>query len=185
MTDVRPGTPNAPRQVFSDRLNEFLSQIQAGDTPNFGAFCSFCYNPLPQSFQRWKTGDTPVPPDRCDHCGQSTADRPNLTSIPQDVLDMHRRKLKRESLVVNSFAYLGLALGLAIFLGMVAINVLYMEKALWFFILATFVFLVGSRLLAGIFGGIFGDEIGFRYANKHLAEDWADHLSDRETARQE
>ena len=159
--------------------------MQEGETPNFGSFCSFCYNPLPQGVDHWKAGDTPVPPDRCDHCSQSTAGRPPLTSVPEEVLDMHRRKLKRESLVVNSFAYLGLALGLAIFLGMVAINVLYMEKALWFFILATFVFLVGSRLLAGVFGGIIGDEIGFRYANKHLAEDWANHVSNREVARQE
>jgi hypothetical protein len=173
MTESRSGVANPPRQVFSDRLNEFLSQLQDGATPNFGAFCSFCYNPLPLKLER------------CDHCSQSTAERPPLTSIPQAVLDMHRRKLKRESVVVNSFAYLGLAFGLAIFLGMVAINVLYMEKALWFFILATFVFLVGSRVLAGVFGGIIGDEIGFRYANKHLAEDWADHVSGREIARQE
>jgi hypothetical protein len=159
-----------PREVFSIRLREFLDQLQEGATPNYGSFCSFCYNPLPEGFSR------------CDHCGQST-DRAPLTSIPQEVLDMHRRKLKRESLVVNSFAYLGLALGLGIFLGMVAINVLYMEKALWFFILATFVFLVGSRLLAGIFGGVIGDEIGYRYANKHLAEDWAAHVSQREMAR--
>ncbi|HEU0075474.1 MAG TPA: hypothetical protein VFS30_15835 [Dehalococcoidia bacterium] len=172
MTNQRTAPPvtNPPRQVFSARLNEFLDQLQEGVTPNYGSFCAFCYNPLPQG------------PARCDHCGQSTQREP-LTSIPREVLDMHRRKLKRESLVVNSFAYVGLALGLAIFLGMVAINVLYMEKALWFFILATFVFLVGSRLLAGIFGGVIGDEIGYRYANKHLAEDWAAHVSQRETAR--
>lgn len=173
MTEARPSATLGPRQVFSDRLREFLDQLQGGATPNFGSFCSFCYNPLPPGFLR------------CDHCGQSTTERPPLTSIPQDLLDMHRRKLKRESLVVNSFAYAGLALGLAIFLIMVAINVLYMQKALWFFLLATFVFLVGSRLLAGIFGGVIGDEIGFRYANKHLAEDWTEHVSSRETARRE
>jgi hypothetical protein len=165
-----PLAANPQREVFSTRLREFLDQLQEGTAPNYGRFCSFCYNPLPQALAR------------CDHCGQSS-DREPLTSVPQEVLDMHRRKLKRESLVVNSFAYLGLALGLLIFLGMVAINVLYMEKALWFFILATFVFLVGSRLLAGIFGGVIGDEIGYRYANKHLAEDWAAHVADRETAR--
>jgi hypothetical protein len=164
------GQANPPREVFSARLREFLDQLQEGTTPNYGSFCSFCYNPLPEGYAR------------CDHCGQSV-DRAPLTSIPQEVLDMHRRKLKRESVVVNSLAYVGLALGLAIFLGMVAINVLYMEKALWFFILATFVFLVGSRLLAGIFGGVIGDEIGYRYANKHLAEDWAAHVSQRETSR--
>ncbi len=174
MTGNRAVSPAGipPREVFSARLREFLDQLQDGTTPNYGSFCSFCYNPLPQDLSR------------CDHCGQSIEREP-LMSVPQEVLDMHRRKLKRESLVVNSFAYLGLALGLAIFLGMVAINVLYMEKALWFFILATFVFLVGSRMLAGIFGGIFGDEIGYRYANKHLAEDWATHVSDRETARRQ
>jgi len=171
VTGERPAA-SPQREVFSARLREFLDQLQDGTTPNYGTFCSFCYNPLPQGFAR------------CDHCGQS-AQREALTSVPQDVLDMHRRKLKRESLVVNSFAYFGLALGLAIFLGMVAINVLYMEKALWFFLLATFVFLVGSRFLAGILGGVIGDEIGYRYANKHLAEDWALHVSQRETARQE
>ncbi len=159
-----------PREVFSTRLREFLDQLQEGSAPNYGIFCSFCYNPVPQGHSR------------CDHCSQSTEREP-LTAVPQEVLDMHRRKLKRESLVVNSLAYLGLALGLAIFLGMVAINVLYMEKALWFFILATFIFLVGSRLLAGIFGGVIGDEIGYRYANRHLAEDWAAHVSQRETNR--
>ena len=172
MTGDRAVSPAGapPREVFSARLREFLDQLQDGTTPNYGSFCSFCYNPLPADLSR------------CDHCGQSIEREP-LTSVPQEVLEMNRRKLKRESLVVNSLAYLGLALGLAIFLGMVAINVLYMEKALWFFILATFVFLVGSRMLAGIFGGILGDEIGYRYANKHLAEDWAAHVSNRETAR--
>ena len=41
-------------------------------------------------------------------------------------------------------------------------------------------FLAGSRLFAAIFGGIIGDEVGYRYAGKHLAEDWAAHVSQRE-----
>ena len=67
-----------------------------------------------------------------------------------------------------------------IFLGMVAINVLYMEKAFWFFLVALVTFVIGSRLLAGIFGGIIGDELGYNYANKKLAEDWAEHVASRE-----
>lgn len=62
MTEARPGMANPPRQVFSDRLNEFLNLMQEGETPNFGSFCSFCYNPLPQGVDHWKAGDTPVPP---------------------------------------------------------------------------------------------------------------------------
>jgi hypothetical protein len=159
------------RRVLSVRLDTFLDQLQEGETPNHGRFCSFCYNPLPPNF------------DRCDHCGQNQSDRPPMTSVPDVVVEMHRRKQKRESLIVNSFAYLGLAMGLGLFLGLVAINVLYLDRALWFFFIATGVFLIGSRLLAGIIGGVIGDEIGYRYANRRLAEDWAKHVIERENGR--
>ena len=166
----------APRnglRVFSTRLEAFVDELCAGETPNAGRFCSFCYNPLPPGF------------DRCDHCGQDSQGRPVLTSLPDGILGMYRRKQRRESLIVNGFAYLGLALGLALFLGLVAVNVLYMDKAFWFFLVATVVFLLGSRLLAGLLGGVVGDEIGYRYANRRLAEDWAAHVAHRETQRTE
>ena len=159
--------PGASR-VFSARLDAFLVQLDEGKTPNHGAFCSFCYNPLPPGF------------DACDHCGQDARARPPIDSLPPGILEMHRRKMKRESIIVNSFAFFGLGLGLAIFLSLVAVNVLLLEKALWFFLLASVIFMVGSRVLAGLFGGIIGDEIGFRYANKRLAEDWAEHVHERE-----
>ena len=97
---------------------------------------------------------------------------------------MHWRMRKRESLIVNSFAFLGLGLGLALFLGLVAVNVLYLDRALWFFVIATVIFLVGSRVLAGIIGGVIGDEIGYNYGHKKLAEDWRLHLATRESDRQ-
>ena len=103
------------------------------------------------------------------------------SAVPHDVVEMHSRKQRRESLVVNSFAYLGLGLGLALFLGLVAINVLYLDTAFWFFLVAMVSFLVGSRLFAAIFGGIIGDEVGYRYASRRLAEDWAVHVSQRES----
>lgn len=147
-------------------------QLHEGQTPNAGRFCAFCYNPLPQTNER------------CDHCGQLLSERPAVTSLPDELLDMERRKLRRESLIVNSFAYLGLGLGLAIFLGMVAIGVSYLDRALWFFIVAIIVFLVGSRVLAGLIGGVIGDEIGYRYANRRLAEDWRNYVMQRESRRQ-
>jgi hypothetical protein len=151
---------NEPPRVFSERLDEVLNAIGEGETPNYGIFCAYCYNPLPLGF------------DRCDYCGRDVATHPTVTNIPSEVIAMHQRKLKRESVIVNSFAYLGLAMGFAIFLGLVAINVLLLNKELWFFITATVIFMVVSRLLAGLFGGIIGDEIGFRQARKKLAEDW-------------
>ena len=92
---------------------------------------------------------------------------------------------KRESVIVNAFAFFGLGLGLALFLGMVAINVLYLNKALWFFLTATVVFLVASRIFAGIIGGVIGDEIGYQYGHKKLAEDWRKHVAEREGSRRE
>ncbi len=163
--------PRSGSRIFSQRLEDFLERLREGESPNAGSFCSYCYNPLPANYTR------------CDHCGQDLAERPPITSLPDPVLRMYGRKIKSESVIVNTFAFVGLGLGLAIFLGMVAINVYYMDKALWFFILATVVFLVGSRILAGIIGGIIGDEIGYRVAQRHLAEDWAAFVTDRESHR--
>jgi hypothetical protein len=158
-------------RVFSSRLDTYLTQILEGETPNSGRFCGFCYTPLAPELKH------------CDNCGQDLTERAPVRSIPDDVIEMQRVKHKRESIVVNSFAYLGLGLGLTIFLGMVAINVLYLDKALWFFILATVVLFVGGRLLPAIVGGVIGDEVGYRYANGKLAQDWAAHVSRRELGR--
>lgn len=159
-----------PPRVFSERLDEVLNAIGEGETPNFGIFCAYCYNPIPEGFER------------CDYCGRDVATHPTVQSIPAEVIAMHLRKLKRESVIVNSFAYLGLALGFAIFLCLVAVNVLLLNKELWFFITATVIFMLGSRLLAGLFGGIIGDEIGFRQARKKLAEDWNAFVAQRDGA---
>jgi hypothetical protein len=164
-------THRGERGIFSPRLDDFLDRLQEGETPNAGTFCAFCYNP--------------VPPDaaRCDHCGQVLAERQAVNSIPRAVVEMHRRMRRRESVIVNAFAYVGLALGLALFLGLVAINVLYLDRELWFFVVATVVFLIGSRVLAGILGGFIGDEIGYRYGHRKLAEDWHRHVAAREGER--
>jgi hypothetical protein len=169
---VPAGSSRGERGIFSPRLDEFLSRLEEGDTPNSGTFCSFCYNPLLPNAER------------CDHCGQVLSGRPAIRSVPRDVIEMHHRMRRRESLIVNTFAYIGLGLGLALFLGLVAINVLYLNRELWFFIIATVIFLVGSRVLAGIIGGVIGDEIAYKYGHKKLAEDWRQHVARRESGRQ-
>jgi hypothetical protein len=159
------------RRVLSPRLEVFLEELREGETPNHGRFCSFCYNPLPPDFQR------------CDNCGQDLRDRTALAAVPDSIVEMHRRKLRRESLIVNSFAYVGFAMALAIFLGLVAINVLYIDRELWFYFIAIGALLVFARVLPAIIGGVIGDEIGYRYATKRLSEDWAQHVVERENGR--
>ena len=166
--DPAASAQRGERGIFSPRLNDFLDRLQEGETPNAGRFCAFCYTPLPPEASR------------CDHCGQNLSERPSITSVPREVVEMHRRMRKRESVIVNAFAFFGLGLGLALFLGLVAINVLYLNRELWFFVIATVVFLVASRVLAGLIGGYIGDEIGYRYGHKKLAEEWRHHLATRQ-----
>jgi hypothetical protein len=163
-------TPRSAARIFSQRLEDFMDLLWDGKAPNAGEFCAFCYNPIPRGYVR------------CDHCGQDLAERPPLKSLPREIVYMYRSKMKRESTIVNGFAFLGLFLGLALFLGMVAINVLYMEKAFWFFCVSIVVLIVASRVFAGLIGGVIGDEVGYRVASNRLAEDWATWVHERETA---
>ena len=97
---------------------------------------------------------------------------------------MHRRKQRRESLIVNTFAYLGLALGVGLFVALVAIEYYYVH-ALWLLLVSIVVLIVGSWFLARVIGGVIGDELGYRYASRHLATDWAAYVADRESERRE
>ncbi len=152
--------------LFSPRLDEFLDAIRRGEAPNAGRFCGYCFTPLAER-------------DTCSHCGRATKDTPPVDRVPVEVLEMYRALRRRESLVVNSFAYLGLTIGVGLFVAMVAVAVFYLNAAWWFLTLSIVVLLVGGRVLAGILGGIVGDNLGYRYARRKLAEDWAAYEASR------
>jgi hypothetical protein len=147
-------------RVFSERLEAFLAELREGETPNSGTFCGHCLNPLPPGFAS------------CDHCGATLSEVGPLASVPDAVVEMHRRKQRRESLVVNAFAYLGLLLGVGLFIALVAIDFFFLDTALWLLVLSIFVLLAGSRVLAALLGGVLGDELGFRFAERRLAGEW-------------
>ncbi|HWQ27788.1 MAG TPA: zinc ribbon domain-containing protein [Dehalococcoidia bacterium] len=166
MSGAGPGIPPDGVPVFSPRLDEVLDAIRRGEAPNAGRFCGYCFTPLAER-------------DACAHCGRSAAEVPPADRIPREIFEMYRALRRRESLVVNSFAYLGLTIGVALFVGMVAIAVFYLNAAWWFLTLSIVVLLVGGRVLAGILGGIIGDNLGYRYARRKLAEDWAAYEASR------
>lgn len=152
--------------LFSARLDELLDAIRRGEAPNAGRFCGYCFTPLADR-------------DACVHCGRPTSHVPPVERVPNEVLEMYRALRRRESLVVNSFAYLGLTIGVLLFVAMVAVAVFYLDAAWWFLTLSIVVLLVGGRVLAGILGGIVGDNLGYRYARRKLAEDWAAYQASR------
>lgn len=159
-----PGAGDVP--LFSPRLDELLDAIGRGEAPNAGSFCGYCFTPLAGR-------------DACAHCGRPVSQTPPADRIPDEVLTMYRALRRRESLVVNSFAYLGLTIGVLLFVAMVAIAVFYLNAAWWFLTLSIVVLLVGGRVLAGILGGVIGDDLGYRYARRKLAEDWAAYQASR------
>jgi hypothetical protein len=154
--------------VFSPRLDDVMAAMIAGEAPNAGRFCGYCYTPL-----RKKA-------DECPHCGTGVEDYEPVSQIPREFGAMYRRMRKRESLIVNSFAFAGLFLGVLIFMALVAVAVYRYDQSLWLLGFATVVLIVGGRVLAGLLGGWIGDNIGFEYAHKKLVEEWRQYERERD-----
>jgi hypothetical protein len=157
MTQQEP-IPEIP--VFSPRLDEVLGMMIKGEAPNAGRFCSHCYTPIGKSAAA------------CPYCGRDTETHMPLGKVPSEVIALYKRMRKRESLIVNSFAFGGLFLGVLIFMILVAVAVYLLEAAIWMLVLATVALLIGGRVLAGIFGGWIGDNIGYDYAHRKLVLEW-------------
>jgi len=158
--------PEVP--VFSDRLSTLLEEMFDGQAPNAGRFCGNCYTPM--DAQR----------TACPHCGRPVDDRPPVERVPREVLLMFRSMRRRESLVVNSFAYLGLALGVLIFIGVFYI-IFSLDAAIWWYVFDIVLLFVLARALAGLLGGYVGDELGFRYSRRKLVEEWQAYEAERTT----
>lgn len=160
-------TPLPDLPIFSERLTSVLEEYIAGKAPNVGRFCGFCY--------------TPMDPQRmhCLHCRKSVADYAPADRFPRELLEMFRRVRRRESLVVNGFAYLGLFLGVVLFIGIFYAIFTLGGGVGWYVFDIVFLF-VAARVLAGLIGGFVGDELGFRYARRKLAEEWQAYETERE-----
>jgi len=163
----RPPQPDLP--IFSERLTALLEEFRAGKAPNSGRFCGNCYTPI--DAQR----------HHCPHCQTAVQDYPPAGRVPSDVLEMFRRQRRRESLVVNSFAYLGLLSGVFIFIAVFYVLFL-LDAGFWWYVGNIVLLFVVARVLAGLLGGYVGDELGYRYARRRLIEEWRAYEAEREAA---
>lgn len=145
--------------IFSERLSAVLDAIFKGEAPNAGRFCGYCFSPMdPQRTQ-------------CPHCGRAVDTHLPVERVPREVLAMFRQMRRRESLVVNGFAYLGLLLGVLTFIGVFYL-LFTLGANVWWFVFDIALLFVLSRVLAGVLGGVVGDELGYRYARRKLSEEW-------------
>ena len=169
MTNATASSSNLP--IFSPRLDEIMGLMIKGEIPNVGRFCGYCYTPVGKNDQA------------CNHCHHTIAEYPTVPKIPSEFFVLYRNMRKRESLIVNSFAFAGLGIGLVLFIVLVWLAVYRYEQSLWLLAIATGVFMVGGRVFAGLLGGWIGDNVGYDYAQKKLALEWADYERARESAR--
>lgn len=156
--------------VFSERLSNLLEAMLRGEAPNAGRFCGYCYTPL----DRERT--------RCPHCRRTVDDAPPVERVPSEVIAMFRRMRRRASLVVNGFAYFGLLSAVLIFTGIFYVLFVY-DASVWWYVFDIALLFVLARVLAGLLGGYWGDELGYRYSQRKLAEDWQAYEAQRGGAR--
>lgn len=149
--------------VFSPRLDEVMAAMLEGQAPNVGRFCGYCYTPIGKKR------------DDCPHCGRTVTECEPVAKLPHELFELYRRMRRRESIVVNSFAYAGLSLGLLLFTGLVALAVYRFDQSIWMLVGATAVLIVGGRIFAGLLGGWIGDQVGYDYAQRKLAVEWQEY----------
>ncbi len=166
MNDVP--APHSDIPVFSPRLDELMAAMIKGQAPNVGRFCGYCYTPLGKKREE------------CRHCGTTTSDYAAVAKLPMEFGALYRRMRKRESLIVNSFAFAGLGLGVALFVVLVAVAVYVFNQSLWWLAFATLVLMVGGRVFAGLLGGWIGDSVGYNFAHKRLILEWQDYERERD-----
>ena len=156
-------TGTVRRSVFSERLRTLMADILAGNAPNAGRFCGYCYSPLAKEAHL------------CPHCGRSAGDWPPVTRVPEEVFAMYRAQRSREGWVVRTIAYGGLIAG--IILGLLPIAIF---AASWWSIIAFFAILGFFYVLAANLANSLGDAVAYRWGQRLVEHRWREFVRTRD-----
>ena len=163
VTGATAGENTGRSEIFSGRLLILLDDMLAGRAPNAGRFCGYCYHPLA--------------PERevCTHCGRSTNEWTPAVAVPRAVIDMHRRRLGREGLVVRTIAWGGLTIGV-----IVSLLPFVFADVSWWSVLAFFGLLFGFYVLSANLANSIGDALGYRWGQAIVRREWARFTASRD-----
>jgi hypothetical protein len=157
---------------FLDELQASMEAIALGQSPNHGRFCGYCYGRLSEPSRRRPSR---LPASACNFCGTQTADIPQVHCVPDEVLALYMAKRRREGLIVNVFAFLGIFLALVLS----AIAWLLTPDNLWKVV--PFVILVlGAFYLARLIGYNAGVPIGSASGRRIRDARWAEYVAKRQ-----
>ena len=167
VSSVSAETPGEHREILSERLLLLLDDVLAGQAPNAGRFCGYCYHPL--SLER----------KICTHCGLSTTECPTVAAVPRRVIEMHKRRRGREGLVVRTIAWGGLTVGVIVALLPFVFGNVTLWTVLAFFGLLAFFYLLSANLANSL-----GDALGYGWGQSIVRREWARFIRERDGDRQ-
>ena len=160
---------------FLDELQPEMEAIALGQRPNHGRFCGHCYGRLSEPSRRRPSR---LPASVCNVCGTTTEEVLQVHRVPDAVLTIYMAKRRREGLIVNLFAFLGIFLALVLS----AIAWLLTPDNLWK--LLPFVILVlGALYLARVIGYNVGVPVGSGSGRRIRDARWAQYVQDRQAGR--
>lgn len=173
MTDA-PASPAQPElrgiagyetpYPYLDKLQEKMEERLAHRVPAAGRYCGFCYG-------RMRAEDV-----ACAFCSTTTAERPAVSEIPQEVLQAYKAKASTEALWVHSGAFTGLILASAIFIVMV----IWGPGILGHPALAFLELLIGGYFMAQFFGPLLFAQWGYKKGARKRDALWAKFLAERD-----
>lgn len=138
-----------------------MEELGLQKAPNLGRFCGYCYG-------RLVDGD-----ERCRYCNRSQDDVQPVAKVPIYVLRLYLAKRRREGLMVNSFAFLGLLLAV------VLSGLVYFFLVGNWRVIALFVLLLAGWYLANLLGGWIGATIGYNWGRSVRDGYWLQYVEDR------
>ena len=151
--------------LFSETLELHMVEVGNGLRPNAGQFCNFCFEPV--EFKNNKNKN-------CKNCKKNITKNNIVDSVPEEIFSMLREVRKIERHYVISFAFLGIFLSLLTgFLLVLNTTFLYSNEILGTIILFAYLLITG-RLLANIFGGVIGDQLGYKKGRAKLELRWSE-----------
>jgi hypothetical protein len=147
--------------AYLDDLQVQMEDLGLQKVPNLGRFCGNCYGRLPD-------GDAV-----CRYCGRDRAEVAPVSKVPVYVLRVYLAKRRREGIMVNSFAFLGL------FLAVVISGVIYFFLVGNWRVIAVFILLFAGWYLANLLGGWVGATLGYNWGRSVRDGYWVRYLEDR------
>ena len=143
---------------FSEALDQMIAEVRAGNAPNLGRFCGYCYTPLDQGR------------DICPTCTTTVDAVPARDKISRTLAQVYTAKRKREGRYVHGAAWAGILFGAAVSVGLIIV------LPDWTKVFAVLFLIVGSYYIASYLGNVAIQDYAYRRGLQQFSVAWQEFL---------